>query len=105
VRALATSMLIAPQVHAQKSETIKIGLIGCGGRGSGAADQAMSADPNVVLTAVGDVFEDRIRTSLGALTKQQPKKVQVTPEKTFIGLDAYKKVLDSGVDLVILTTP
>lgn len=87
------------------SDTIKVGLIGCGGRGSGAAGQALAADKNVMLTAMGDVFEDRLRGSLDALKKQSGGKVQVTPEKTFIGLDAYKKVIDGGVDLVILTTP
>jgi predicted dehydrogenase len=103
--AVAPYVNIAPKAFAANSETIKIGLIGCGGRGSGAAGQALAADNNVMLTAMGDVFEDRLRGSLDALKKQAGEKVQVTPEKTFIGLDAYKKVLDSGVDLVILTTP
>jgi myo-inositol 2-dehydrogenase / D-chiro-inositol 1-dehydrogenase len=103
--ALAPAIVIAPKVHAQNSETLKIGLIGCGGRGSGAAGQAMKADGNCVLTAMGDAFEDRLRGSLASLKKDNPEKCQVTPEKTFVGLDAYKKVLESGVDVVILATP
>src|SRR5688572_20984506 len=71
------------------SDTLKIGLIGCGGRGSGAAEQALSADKNVMLTAMADVFEDRLTRSHDALKKQAGERVQVTPEKTFIGLDAY----------------
>jgi len=103
--AVAPYVKIAPNAFAANSETIKVGLIGCGGRGSGAAGQALAADKNVMLTAMGDVFEDRLRGSHDALKKQAGEKVQVDPDKMFIGLDAYKKVLNSGVDLVILTTP
>lgn len=90
---------------AANSDTLRVGLIGCGGRGSGAAGQALAADKNVVLTAMGDVFEDKLESSLRALKAQAGDKVQVTKEKTFIGLDAYQKVIDSGVDLVVLATP
>jgi myo-inositol 2-dehydrogenase/D-chiro-inositol 1-dehydrogenase len=103
--AVAPAIILSPKSMAQNSETLKVGLIGCGGRGSGAAGQALEADKNVTLTAMGDVFEDRLRTSLTTLKTKYPEKCQVTPEKTFIGLDAYKKVLDSGVDVVILATP
>jgi predicted dehydrogenase len=103
--AVAPYVRIAPKSFAANSDTIKVGLIGCGGRGTGAAHQALSADNNVMLTAMGDVFQDRLHGSLEELKKQSGEKVQVTPEKQFIGLDAYKKVLNSGVDLVILTTP
>lgn len=105
VGAAAPYVRIAPNAFAANSDTLKIGLIGCGGRGSGAAGQALAADNNVMLTAMGDVYEDRLQGSLANLKKQAGEKVQVTPEKTFIGLDAYKKVLESGVDVVILTTP
>jgi predicted dehydrogenase len=97
--------VIGAEKFEPNSDTIKVGLIGCGGRGSGAAGQALAADKNVMLTAMGDVFENRLQSSLQALKKEGGDRVQVTPEKTFIGLDSYKKVLDSGVDLVILTTP
>lgn len=87
------------------SETLKVGLIGCGGRGSGAAKQALSADPNVVLHAVGDIFRDKMDLSLESLKKVHPDKVKVDEGHKFVGFDAYQKVLDSGVDVVILTTP
>lgn len=103
--AVAPYVKIVPKAFAANSDTIKVGLIGCGGRGSGAAGQAISADNNVMLTAMGDVFEDRLRGSHDALKKEHGEKVNVVPEKKFIGLDAYKKVLASDVDLVILTTP
>ncbi len=84
---------------------LKVGLIGCGGRGSGAASQAMSADPNVILTAMGDAFEEPLQKSLQSLQKNHADKVKVTPEKCFVGLDAYQKVIDSGVDVVLLASP
>ncbi|CAG5071312.1 Inositol 2-dehydrogenase/D-chiro-inositol 3-dehydrogenase [Dyadobacter sp. CECT 9623] len=87
------------------AETLKIGLIGCGGRGSGAANQALKADPNVVLHAVGDIFKDKMDSSLANLTKIHGPKVKVEEGNKFIGFDAYKKVLESGVDVVLLATP
>jgi myo-inositol 2-dehydrogenase / D-chiro-inositol 1-dehydrogenase len=86
-------------------ETLKVGLVGCGGRGSGAANDALGADSNVVLTAVGDAFEDNLKAGLKSLQKAAPDKVKVTPEHQFVGLDAYQKVINSGVDVVILATP
>ena len=104
--AIAAGTLIAPSVLAKaNNETLRVGLIGCGGRGSGAASQALNADKNVVLTAMGDVFEDQLQHSLQSLQKEHPEQVKVTPEKSFVGLDAYKKVIDSGVDVVLLATP
>ena len=87
------------------SDTLRVGLVGCGGRGTGAAGQALSADPNVVLTALGDVFEEKVQGALAELQKGQPGKVKVTPEKCFTGLDAYQKVINSGVDVVLLASP
>jgi predicted dehydrogenase len=89
----------------ENQEQLKVGLIGCGGRGSGAASQALSADPNVVLTAMGDAFDEPLRKSLQSLQKAHPEKVKVTPEQCFVGLDAYQKVISSGVDVVLLATP
>lgn len=84
---------------------LKIGLIGCGGRGTGAASNALKADPAVQLTAVGDLFPEHVEKSLGELRKRMADKVAVTPATTFIGFDAFEKVLASGVDVVILATP
>src|SRR5881392_3268213 len=109
--AIAGTILAAPAIlpgklfAAEGGDTLKIGLIGCGGRGSGAADQALNADKNVVLTAMGDAFEDRLQTSLKNLQTKHADKVKVTPDKCFVGLDAYQKVIDSGVDVVLLATP
>ncbi|MGN6434985.1 MAG: Gfo/Idh/MocA family protein [Agriterribacter sp.] len=86
------------------ADTLKVGLIGCGGRGSGAASQALSADPNVVLHAMGDLFADQLQKSMANLTEIHGDKVAVSPEHQYVGFDAYKKVLASGVDVVILAT-
>ncbi|MCC6661062.1 MAG: Gfo/Idh/MocA family oxidoreductase [Phycisphaerales bacterium] len=91
------------------SDEIKIGLIGCGGRGTGAAVQALNADPGCVLHAVGDVFPERIESSLrgirGEMGDNASSKVKVDDDRRFLGFDAYQKVIASGVDVVLLTTP
>src|SRR5687768_10375962 len=91
--------------YAAGDETIKIGLVGCGGRGTGAADQALSTQGNVELVAVGDAFEDMLEGSLNNIKRRHGDKVKVDNEHKFVGFDAYQKVIDSGVDLVILATP
>ena len=85
---------------------IKVGLIGCGGRGTGAALQALKADPGVRLTALADVFADRLDSSLATLKKMTAvaNRIDVTPATSFVGLDAYQKVIDSGVDVVLLAS-
>jgi len=90
---------------ATNSDKLKIGLIGCGGRGTGAANQTLNADSNVELYAMGDVFESQLDKSIKALKANHESKVNVPKERQFIGLDAYRKVLDCGVDVVVLTTP
>ncbi|MBM3844827.1 MAG: Gfo/Idh/MocA family oxidoreductase [Verrucomicrobia bacterium] len=91
---------------ASPGDTLKVGLVGCGGRGTGAASQALSADRNVQLVAMGDVFESSVKRSHAELSSQVPKeKIKVEPDKMFSGLDSYKKVIDSGVDVVLLTAP
>ncbi|MFP4093309.1 MAG: Gfo/Idh/MocA family oxidoreductase [Cyclobacteriaceae bacterium] len=94
-----------PARAAINADTLKVGLIGCGGRGSGAANQALKADSNVVLTAMADVFPDRLQSSLKNLKKSHGSKVQVEPEQQFIGFDAYKKLIASDVDVVLLAAP
>ncbi len=105
----ATAALLATgnYAFAQGSDAIKIGLIGCGGRGMGAAGDALQADPGARLTAMGDVFKGPIENGLRNLMAQPEfaPKIQVTPDTQFVGLDAYKRVIDSGVDVVLLTTP
>jgi len=100
----AASSLRAQQ-KADSSETLRIGLVGCGGRGTGAAAQALGADYNSKLVAVADVFQKQIDTSIGSLSEKFPDRVAVDPDKQFVGFDAYQKLIDSGVDVVILATP
>lgn len=106
--AVAAATLAAPYIALSpnsyaNSQTLKVGLVGCGGRGTGAAREALNADKNVVLTAVGDVFEKQIDGALQSLQKEVGDKLKV--ENKFVGLDAYQKVIDSGVDFVVLATP
>lgn len=98
--------LVFPQTGFSKSnDVLKVGLIGCGGRGTGAASQALKADPNVILSAMADIFPDRLESSYDILLKAHPDKVKVNPENRFVGFDAYQRLIDSGVDVVLLTTP
>ncbi len=90
--------------EAQNNKILKIGLIGCGGRGTGAASEALSADPNVQLWAIGDVFASQIGRALKHLQKFGGK-VDAPEARQFSGLDAYQKVIASGVDVVLLATP
>jgi predicted dehydrogenase len=93
-------------VHAAGSDVLRVGLVGCGNRGTGAATQALQADPNVKLVALADAFEDRLEQSL-SLLREDPKvgaKVDVPPGRRFAGFDAYQKLLEC-VDVVLLCTP
>ncbi len=100
-----TANLAQAKFFAGGDETIKVGLIGCGGRGTGAAFDCLNADKGVQIVAIGDVFEDRLQGCLNQLKKNHPDRCKVTPETAFVGLDAYRKVINAGVDLVILATP
>ncbi len=107
---LALGAMAIPNIlHAEnKTDRIRIGLVGCGGRGTGAANNALTIDPNVQLVAVGDVFEDRLTTSLSGITAKYastPGRVDVPKERQFVGLDAYKRVIESDVDVVLLAAP
>ncbi|HEX2971566.1 MAG TPA: Gfo/Idh/MocA family oxidoreductase, partial [Tepidisphaeraceae bacterium] len=103
--ALAGQLVVPSSVRAAGADKLKIGLVGCGGRGSGAAMQALQADKNVVLTAMGDLFPDRLQSSLASLKAQLPDKVQVDPDHCFTGFDAYQKVINSDIDVVLLASP
>ncbi|MFM7056574.1 MAG: Gfo/Idh/MocA family protein, partial [Planctomycetota bacterium] len=91
--------------HVRSDETIRIGLIGCGGRGRGAADQAMNTTGPTKLVAMADAFEDNLSSAVNTLQRQHGEKVDVPKDRQFVGLDAYKNVLASDVDIVILATP
>ena len=90
--------------HAAGSDDLKIALIGCGGRGSGAASQALSTKGNIKLVAMADAFRDRLDGSLNELKKHSPDKVDVPEDHKFVGFDAYKKAI-ALADVVILATP
>ena len=98
---------------AQGKERIKVGLVGCGGRGTGAATDAIHASPLVDIVAMGDLFKDRLDKSRESLAGIDADKrpagphpqYKVADDKIFVGFDAYKKVIDCDLDYVILTTP
>lgn len=92
----------ASRVFAAGSDKIRVGLVGCGGRGRHDSTNLLKADDNIELVAMGDMFEDRVKGLAGRLMRQFPDKVKVTPDKCFVGLDAYKKVLESDIDMVML---
>src|SRR5437764_1262326 len=89
------------------TNAIKVGLVGCGGRGSGAASQALAADDYNELTALADIDPANIEKCLESLNRNAKIKdrVKVDDAKRYLGLDAYQKVLDSGIDVVLLATP
>jgi amino acid transporter len=89
---------------ASPGDTLRIALVGCGGRGSGAADQALSTSGGVKLVAMADVFKDRMDDSLKNLKNQHKDKIEVNDDSKFIGFDAYKKAI-AMADVVILATP
>jgi myo-inositol 2-dehydrogenase/D-chiro-inositol 1-dehydrogenase len=91
-------------VRGQESgKPLKVGLIGCGGRGTGAAQNALEADPNVKIVALADVFKDRLEGCRKAL--KDKGKQEIEDKMCFEGFDAYKKLLETNVDYVILATP
>src|SRR5262245_36331742 len=81
--------------YAAENNTIKIALVGCGGRGTGAAAQALSTKGPTVLWAVADVFEGRVQSSLQSIKQANEKQVDVPTARQFVGFDAYKKAIDS----------
>ena len=98
---------VARAAHAAEDSTLKVGLIGCGGRGTGAAVNALKGDENTKLTAMADVFPDRLQNSLNGLKKNSTvaDRVTVDADHCFVGFEAYQQLIDSGVDVVILTEP
>lgn len=103
---LAATMAGARTAHAAGSDTLKVGLVGCGGRGKGAASNAMGADANVQLTALADLFADNVDVARTQLSAQIGAKYQVPEDHCFAGFDAYKQLLETDVDVVLLcTTP
>ena len=98
-----------PPVHAAGSETLQVALIGCGGRGTGAAGDALATNKQgpIVLTAMADVFEHKLKRSYQGLKERNKTQVDVPDDRKFLGFDAYKKAMDclKKGDIAILTTP
>jgi predicted dehydrogenase len=103
---LAAAMPLSGGLFAAGSDKIRVGMIGCGGRGTGAAINCIEARPDAVITAMGDLFEDHLKNSFKRLTEKVPKEnLAVTKDRLYTGFDAYKKVLSTDVDLVIMASP
>lgn len=107
VGGVLASQLALPRVVSavESTQTLRIGLVGCGGRGTGAAFNALKADPHVVITAMADIFAEKLQPSLASLRRELPDKTKVEPSRCFLGFDAYQKLIDSDVDVVLLATP
>jgi predicted dehydrogenase len=107
--ASALSGVAIPSVHAGEDNTIRLALIGCGGRGTGAADNALSVRDRgpVQLVAMADVFEDKLNRSVDTLSKSHSDTFDVPPDRRFLGFDGYQKAMDclKPGDIAILTTP
>jgi len=101
---LAAAAAIAPGVFAASDDTLKVALIGCGGRGSGAASQALSTEGPLKLVAMADAFKDRLDSSYNELKAKHADRVDVLEENKFIGFDAYQHAI-AMADVVILATP
>lgn len=104
--AMAANLTMLGNVHAQGNDVIRVGLVGCGGRGTGAASQCLRGGANVRLVAMGDAFRDRLNGSLNTLRQDEGIRanIDVPDGRKFVGLDAYRNVINS-CDLVILATP
>ncbi len=102
---LGSLPLFSMQGEAMTDKTIRVGLVGCGGRGNGAAVQALAADPQVKITALGDIFSDQLARSLDLLSRKDVNRVDIPESRQFLGFDSYRKVIDSGVDVVLLCSP
>jgi len=96
---------IVPGAFATGSDAIRIGLIGCGGRGTGAVLNAFDGAEGVKLVAMGDAFADRLASSLMEIGKEHAAQIDVPKERQFVGFDAYKQVLASDANYIILATP
>src|SRR5713226_6968556 len=106
--ASALAGAVIPRVHAAENNTLQVALVGCGGRGSGAAGNALSTrNGPIKLVAMADVFTERLNSSYETLQKQFAEKVEVPEDRKFIGFDAYQKAMDSlkPGDIAILATP
>ena len=96
----------ASRMYAAGAAKMRIALIGCGSRGTGAAQNCLASAPGVEIVALADIFQDKIDGAIRTIKRNHPEKLKVTPETSFTGFDAYKKVMaHPDVDIVLLATP
>jgi myo-inositol 2-dehydrogenase / D-chiro-inositol 1-dehydrogenase len=95
----------ARTAHAAGSDKIKVALIGCGGRGSGAIRNCLDADPAIHVVAVADAFEGPAKHAAKSLAGEHPDRVDIPSDRVFVGLDAYQKAIDCGIDMIVTATP
>ncbi len=106
IGATVASNLINNAAYAAGSDEIRIGLVGCGGRGTGAVENAFNSAQGVKLVAMGDAFKDRLEESKATLAKKNADKMNVPTDRCFVGFDAYEKVINAKeVNYIILATP
>ena len=110
---LGTMGLIGARVYAAGSDALRVGLIGCGGRGRGAAANILDAAPRVELYALGDLFQEPLDAAFRQFSQARRESpmaimgntVNVTRQRCFVGFDAYQKLINCGVDIVLMATP
>jgi predicted dehydrogenase len=102
---LAGQAALAPSAYAAGSETIRVGLVGCGGRGTGAAVQAANAGPGIKIVALADMFPDRVEKAKKTLGNELGERFDVKPDRCYTGFAGAKNLIDSEVDVVLLCTP
>ena len=105
VGAAAATSISLTGAYAAGSDEIRVGLVGCGGRGTGAAGNVLKAAPGVRLVALADAFRDRLDSARTELADQNPASAVVADDHCFTGLDAYMQLLQTDVNYVILATP
>ena len=104
---LLPGLEMSAMVNVLNNKKLKLAVVGCGGRGTGAANQALKADENIELVAMADAFQDQLDNSLMNLQKEfeGTKKVNVKDAHKYVGLDAYKKAIDMADVVILATTP
>lgn len=102
--AMAAAGALSQVAHAAGRAEIRVGVIGCGGRGTGAAANALTASPDVRIVALADLFQDRLDESRAQLLQTDAARAKVADDHCFVGFDAYEKLLATDVDYVILAT-
>lgn len=103
--ALSANLDIARSAHAAGSDVLKLALVGCGGRGTGAVSQALQAREDVRIVALADLFLEKAQRAAANLKGQHPDRVDVPGEMMFDGFDAYQKAIGCGADIIMLGTP